>query len=113
MEKIGIGWAYVSDVGRKYVNAALDAGRLSQGEMVHRFEKEFARLHDQKYGIALNSGTSALHVGLEAMKEKFGWCDRKLSTQGGGTKTQSSRPGNYLYRVVERVSARRSRAGLR
>ena len=52
MEKIGVGYAYVSDKEKKYVNEALDAGRLSQGEMVHRFEKEFARLHDQKYGIA-------------------------------------------------------------
>ena len=79
--KIGIGWAYVSDVGKKYVNAALDAGRLSQGDMVHRFEKEFARLHDQKYGIALNSGTGALHVGLEAMKEKFHWSNRTSFTR--------------------------------
>ena len=85
--KIGIGWAYVSDVGKKYVNAALDAGRLSQGDMVHRFEKEFAQLHDQKYGIALNSGTSALHVGLEALKEKFNWFDGRSVidfTMGGG-----------------------------
>lgn len=84
MEKIGIGWAFVSEIGKKYVNAALDAGRLSQGDMVYRFEKEFARLHDQKYGIALNSGTSALHVGLEAMKEKFGWETPALRHTGGG-----------------------------
>ena len=86
MEKIGIGWAYVSDIGKKYVNAALDAGRLSQGDMVHRFEKEFARLHDQKYGIALNSGTGALHIGLEALKEKFNWLDdhQVSSFTGGG-----------------------------
>ena len=73
MEKIGVGYAYVSDKEKKYVNEALDAGRLSQGEMVHRFEKEFARLHDQKYGIACNSGTSALHVALECLAETYGW----------------------------------------
>ena len=73
MEKIGVGYAYVSNIEKKYVNEALDASRLSQGDMVNRFEKQFARLHDQKYGIACNSGTSALHIGLEAMKEKFGW----------------------------------------
>lgn len=39
MDKIGIGWAYVSENGKKYVNAALDAGRLSQGDMVYKFEK--------------------------------------------------------------------------
>lgn len=73
MEKIGVGYAYVSDIEKKYVNEALDAGRLSQGDMVNRFEKEFARLHEQKYGIACNSGTSALHVALEALKEKYQW----------------------------------------
>ncbi len=63
------------------VNEDLDAQRLSVGEMVYKFEKRFAELHEQKYGIALNSGTSALHVGLEAMKEKFGW-----NKTGGDTK---------------------------
>ena len=46
MEKIGVGYAYVSDAEKRYVNEALDAGRLSQGKMVHKFETEFARLHD-------------------------------------------------------------------
>ena len=71
--KIGVGWAFISDTGKRLVNEMLEANRLSQGVLVHKFEKEFARLHAQKYGIALNSGTSALHVGLEAMKEKFNW----------------------------------------
>lgn len=73
MEKIGVGYAYVSDREKKYVNEALDAGRLSQGDMVNRFEKKFANLHDQKYGITCNSGTSALHVALEALKEIYAW----------------------------------------
>ena len=76
MEKIGVGYAYVSDIEKKYVNEALDASRLSQGKMVHKFEKDFAALHDQKYGIACNSGTSALHVGVEVMKEIHGWKEK-------------------------------------
>lgn len=71
--KIGVGWAFISDTGKRLVNEILNANRLSQGPLVHKFEKEFARLHNQKYGVALNSGTSALHVGLEALKEKFNW----------------------------------------
>ena len=73
MEKIGVGFAYISDKEKSYVNEALDAGRLSQGKMVSKFEKEFAKLHDQKYGIACNSGTSALHVALESLSEKYAW----------------------------------------
>ena len=73
MEKIGVGFAYISDKEKSYVNEALDAGRLSQGKLVSKFEKEFAKLHDQKYGIACNSGTSALHVALESLSEKYAW----------------------------------------
>ncbi|MBU2699184.1 dTDP-4-amino-4 [Sporomusaceae bacterium BoRhaA] len=72
-KKIGVGYAYVSELEKKYVNMALDAGRLSQGEFVYKFERQFAKLHNQKYGIACNSGTSALHAALEALKEKYNW----------------------------------------
>ena len=73
MNKIGVGYAYVSEIEKKYVNEALNESRLSQGKMVHSFEKKFAAMHDQKYGIACNSGTSALHVGMEVMKEIYGY----------------------------------------
>lgn len=73
MKKIGVGFAFVGELEKKYVNMALDAGRLSQGEFVYRFEREFAKLHGQRYGTACNSGTSALHVALEILKETEGW----------------------------------------
>ena len=76
LNKIGIGGVYIGEQGKTFVNKALNAGRLSQGEMVYKFEKWFAQLHEQKYGIALNSGTSALHVALEALKEKYNWTDK-------------------------------------
>lgn len=71
--KIGVGHASVGELEKKYVNMALDAGRLSQGEFVYRFEREFARLHEQRFGVTCNSGTSALHVALETLKEMRGW----------------------------------------
>lgn len=73
MDKIGVGYALVTELEKKYVNMALDSGRLSPGPFVQKFEKKFANLHDQKYGIACNSGTSSLHVALEALKEKYKW----------------------------------------
>lgn len=73
MDKIGVGYALVTDLEKKYVNMALDSGRLSPGPFVHKFEITFAKMHNQRYGIACNSGTSALHVGLEALKEKYKW----------------------------------------
>lgn len=73
MEKIGVGYASVTEIERRYVLNALDNERLSQGKYVNQFEKEFARQHGQAYGIMCNSGTSALHLALETLKEVDGW----------------------------------------
>lgn len=73
MNKVGVGHASVTELEKKYVMDALDNERLSQGKYVALFEKEFAKRHDQKYGVMLNSGTSALHIALEVLKETEGW----------------------------------------
>lgn len=46
---------------------ALSSGNLAQGKNVEVFEKRFADLHKRQFGIAVNSGTSALHLALMAM----------------------------------------------
>jgi len=58
---------------RELVGQVLDSGRISYGPMSKQFEKEFAKLHDCKYAILSNSGTSSLHVALQAMKEIHLW----------------------------------------
>ena len=73
MDKIGVGYASVTDVEKKYVMDALDSQRLSQGKYVAKFEKLFANMHGHKYGIMCNSGTSALQLAILALKEKYGW----------------------------------------
>lgn len=73
MDKIGVGYASVTDLEKKYVMDALDSQRLSQGKFVAQFEKQFARMHGHRYGVMCNSGTSALHLALEALKEVDGW----------------------------------------
>ncbi len=73
MDKIGVGYASVTELEKKYVLDALDSQRLSQGKYVAEFEKCFAGMHNQKYGVMCNSGTSALHLALETLKELDGW----------------------------------------
>lgn len=73
MHKIGVGYASVTELEKRYVMDALDNGRLSQGKYVARFEKEFAHFHGKKYGVMCNSGTTALHLALETLKETEGW----------------------------------------
>ena len=60
-----------NDVG--YVTKCLRSGWISSlGEDVLNFEKKFSEYHGAKYGVATNSGTTALHLALAAMDLKAG-----------------------------------------
>ena len=51
---------------------ALRENRLSSGPYVERFEKEFSNYVGTKHAIAVNSGSAALHLSLEALGIKNG-----------------------------------------
>lgn len=72
---IGVGSVNISKLEKEYVNDALDKNRLSYGYYTDRFERAFARAHKVNYALFCNSGTSALQVGLHAMKKKYNWED--------------------------------------
>src|SRR4051812_26997022 len=72
---VGVGTFTASPLAKQLVNEVLDANRLSYGPMTQRFEAEFAKLHGCRFGIMSNSGTSALQLALQAMKELHGWAD--------------------------------------
>ncbi len=65
----------ISQKAKKYVLQTLNDNRLSYGSFTEKFEKEFARLHNRKYAIVTNSGTSALQVAIHALKEAYSWED--------------------------------------
>jgi CDP-6-deoxy-D-xylo-4-hexulose-3-dehydrase len=73
--EIGVGGFAVSPLARRYVNEVLDSNRLSYGPFHRRFESAFAAEHDSKHSVFCNSGTSALQIALQALKEKHGWAD--------------------------------------
>jgi perosamine synthetase len=54
------------------VTVALRKERFLRGESVKKFEEDFARFIGVNYAIAVNSGTSALHLSLIAMGVKEG-----------------------------------------
>lgn len=70
---IGVGTFSASEKAKKYVNQALDSGRLTYGPFTKKFESLFASSHDTRFGIMSNSGTSALVLALNALKNKYGW----------------------------------------
>ena len=51
---------------RDGINRVLDSGMLAQGPEVAAFEQEFADTIGAAHAVAVNSGTSALHLGLLA-----------------------------------------------
>jgi len=73
MKKVGVGYASITELEKKYVNDALDNSRLSPSKYVRQFEIDFAKKHKNKYGVMCNSGTSAIHIALETLKEAENW----------------------------------------
>src|SRR6478609_7454 len=63
----------IGDDERAAVDAVLATGMLAQGQQVAEFEKEFSEvLLDGRSSVAVNSGTSGLHLGLLAAGVKAG-----------------------------------------
>ena len=60
---------------KKYIAEVIKSHRLSYGPWSQRFENIFAKDHNTKFAILSNSGTSALHMALAVMKEKYEWKD--------------------------------------
>lgn len=73
--QLGVGDATIGELEKQLVNEVLNSGRLSYGRFTAAFEAEFARLHECRFAVFCNSGTSALQVALHALKERAGWQD--------------------------------------
>jgi perosamine synthetase len=73
--QLGVGDASIGAREIEYVLDTLRKGRLSYGHYTASFEREFARGHARKFAVFCNSGTSALQVAVQALKETYGWAD--------------------------------------
>jgi perosamine synthetase len=69
MKRYTLGSSSVSKLEKKYVNRVLNANFISPGPIVYEVENTCAALHGYKYANAINSGQSAIHVALQALKE--------------------------------------------
>jgi len=74
MRYLPVSQPYLDSKETDYVNDALKSKAISGffGEYIPRFEKTFASYCDTKYGVAVSSGTTALHVALVALGIKQG-----------------------------------------
>jgi dTDP-4-amino-4,6-dideoxygalactose transaminase len=66
-KRISVGDIQIGVQERAAINEVLDAGRISEWKKVSEFEKLFADYINTKHCVAVNSGTSALIVGLSAL----------------------------------------------
>lgn len=62
----------LGDGEKKAVMEVLDSGMLAQGPRVKEFEEKFSAFCGAKFGIAVNSGTAAIHAALYAAGIKQG-----------------------------------------
>src|SRR5258708_27168243 len=59
------------DIGERevdYVNRVMRSNQLSIGPWVDKFEEQFAEYVGTRYAVAVNSGTSGLHLCIRAME---------------------------------------------
>lgn len=66
--RVNVGDFRLGDEEKTAIINVINKGRISEGEKVREFEKNFADYIGTKYSIALSSGTSALMAGLTALK---------------------------------------------
>lgn len=72
MRRVAIAEFIASPEQRQLVQEVLDSGRISEGPKVAQFERAWARFVSSRHCVATNSGTSALLVGLLALRHRLG-----------------------------------------
>lgn len=73
--QIGVGGLSIGPVARKYIDQIIESNHVTYGPLTKEFEKRFADLHQCKHAIFTVSGTCALQLALDVMKEKRSWDD--------------------------------------
>ncbi|MCP1309713.1 DegT/DnrJ/EryC1/StrS family aminotransferase [Paenibacillus tyrfis] len=75
---INIAKPSIGDEEKQAVQKVLDSGMIANGAVVTEFERKFADYIGAKYGIATNSGTTALEVAIRSLG--LGKGDKILTT---------------------------------
>jgi dTDP-4-amino-4,6-dideoxygalactose transaminase len=73
--RVSTGTFTVTSRMRELVDEVLTSGIISYGEKSRMYERGFAKIHNCKYAVLSNSGTSSLLIALQALKEIHLWND--------------------------------------
>lgn len=63
---------YVGEEEKEALSKVIDCKELSRGPFVEIFEQQFAEYVGKRYAVAVNSGTSGLHLAVKALNWKKG-----------------------------------------
>lgn len=69
MREIKFGELKIGNTAKKYLDRAINANWITEGENVRQFEKEFGKLFNYKHVIATSSGTDACIVACSTLYE--------------------------------------------
>ena len=73
--RIALGEVKLGAREMELLSKVVESSRLSYGPMTRELERKLAELHDVEHAVFMASGTCALQVGFEALKEMRGWPD--------------------------------------
>lgn len=71
--RIKMAWADFGPTEKQYLNDVIDSGWISRRKYLPRFEQSIAKMHGQKFGLMMNSGTDALRIALATLQEVHQW----------------------------------------
>jgi dTDP-4-amino-4,6-dideoxygalactose transaminase len=71
MNRIRFGTTSLGTAEQEMLDACLESGFVSPGPLTEWFEKEMAQAHGYKYGVACNSGGSAILVAAKAAAKLY------------------------------------------
>ena len=100
MKRYTLGSSSIGDLEKQYVAKVLDDNFISPGPVTEEVQRATARMHGLKYGLALNSGQSAIHLAIQAIKET------RLSDRGAHFKPVVAVPAcTYISTLAAAVLA--------
>lgn len=75
MSRLGFGAVHVTDTPTvaRNIQRVLKSNRLSYGPFIQEFEHRLSRAHGCRFGVMVNSGTSALQIAVACLAEVGGW----------------------------------------
>jgi perosamine synthetase len=110
---------WITDCEIEAASKVVRSGWISAGQQVEEFEHEFAAAHGKRYGVACNSGTTALQLAITAAGVEAGdrvacptmtmvACPNAIISAGGNPFLLDSVPGSGCMDLDE-IPARRYR----